>query len=278
MTSVDTQIGTEVSITGKWIPRTPGSLFRKSPDSNDLRREWDEIHNHARAQQGMLQTEINHAIGQDAVLVHHVFQDTDALLQYFGGPATAHATALLEVAKPELHILRGVEVSDEAVNVVRAKGVPLAAGKYTFGFVRDYAEANPTTAIHATAKWTCKPGSTQNTLEELKHWWQMANNHALEHEKGLRRFEVYEAEGEHAVITHDTFDSTQDLKFHLTQGAASKFKKEIDKIAVPEACHFRGPVEWMIRTYSKFMALPATYSTLASHYTAPGGSMSSGTS
>ena len=86
----------------------------------------------------------------------------------------------------------------------------------------------------------------------------------------------YEAKGEHAVITHDTFDSTAELKFHLTKGAANRYKKEIDKIAVPENYYFRGPVEWMIRTYSKFMHLPATYSTLGSHFTAPGGSMSSG--
>lgn len=53
----------------------------------------------------------------------------------------------------------------------------------------------------------------------------MANTHALEHERGLRRFEVYEAKCENAVITHDTFDSTKELKFHLTKGAANKIQK-----------------------------------------------------
>ena len=172
--------------------------------------------------------------------------------------AAAHSEALLKVAKPQLHLIRGIDVSDDVAKALSSKGVPLSVGNYSYGFVRDYAEADPATAIHATAKWTCKPGSTRDTLSELKHWWQMANNHALEHEPGLRRFEVYEAKGELALITHDTFDSTEDLKFHLTKGAANKYKKDIDKIAVPENYYFRGPVEWMIRTYSKFMHLPAT--------------------
>jgi len=277
MTRQDFQIGDEISVTGKWTPRTPGGLFRKSPDSADFLKEWEDIHADARADKGVLQTEINHAIGEDAVLVHHVFKDADALLNYFDVTASAHSQALLAVAKPQLHLIRGIDVADAAAEALASKGIPIGVGNYVYGFVRDYSEAEPATAIHATAKWTCKPGSTAETLEELKHWWQMANTHAFENEQGLRRFEVYEAKGEHAVITHDTFDSTEELKFHLTKGAANKFKKEIDKIAVPENYYFRGPVEWMIRTYSKFMHLPATYSTLGSHHTAPGGSMSSGT-
>ena len=277
VTREDFRIGGEISVTGKWVPRAPGGLFRKSPDSTDLREEWEDIHSDARADKGVLQTEINHAIGEDAVLVHHVFSDSDALLNYFGETAVAHSAALLKVAKPKLHLIRGIDVPEEVATALSSREVPLSIGNYSYGFVRDYAEANPATAIHATAKWTCKPGSTQATLDELMHWWQMANNHALEHEAGLRRFEVYEAKGELAVITHDTFDSTEDLKFHLTKGAAKKYKKEIDKIAVPENYFFRGPVEWMIRTYSKFMHLPATYSKLGKFHAKPGGSMSSGT-
>jgi len=277
MTRQDFQIGDEISVTGKWIPRTPGGLFRKSPDSSELLKEWEDIHSEARASDGVLQTEINHAIGEDAVLVHHVFRNVDALLNYFGETASAHAEALLAVASPQLHLIRGIDVPDTVAQALSSKSVPIGIGNYAYGFVRDYAEADPASAIHATAKWTCKPGSTDETLAELKHWWQQANSHALEHEPGLRRFEVYEAKGEHAVITHDTFESTEDLKFHLTKGAANKFKKEIDKIAVPENYYFRGPVEWMIRTYSKFMHLPATYSTIGSNYTGPTGSMSSGT-
>jgi len=203
MTQDKIDIGEEISVTGKWVPRTPGGLFRKSPDAAHLLKEWDDIHADGCADKGVLQTEINHAIGEDAVLVHHVFKDADALLNYFGVTAATHSEALLKVAKPQLHLIRGIDVSDDVAKALSSKGVPLSVGNYSYGFVRDYAEADPATAIHATAKWTCKPGSTQDTLNELKHWWQLANNHAFEHEAGLRRFEVYEAKGEHAVITHD---------------------------------------------------------------------------
>lgn len=270
------KIGEEISVTGKWVPRARGGLFRKSPDSADFLQEWEDIHADARALKGVLQTEINHAVGEDAVLVHHVFKDADALLNYFSVTATAHSEALLAVAKPQLHLIRGIQVPNNVGEALTSKGVPIAIGNFDFGFVRDYSEANPATAIHATAKWTCKPGSTAETLEELKHWWRKSNEHAFEHEKGLRRFEVYEVAGEHAVITHDTFETTEDLKFHLTKGAASKYKEHIDKIVVPENYYFRGPVAWMIRTYSKFMHLPATYLTIGSSHTKSSGSMSSG--
>ena len=64
--------------------------------------------------------------------------------------------------------------------------------------------------------------------------------------------------------------------FHLTKGTANRYKKDIDKIAAPEAYYFRGPVAWMIRTYSKFMHLPATYSSQGAQFTQPGGTMSEG--
>ena len=96
-------------------------------------------------------------------------------------------------------------------------------------------------------------------------------------EQGLLRFEAYQAVGEDALIIHETFNGTGELKFHLTKGTAAKYKKDIDKIAEPEAYFFRGPVSWTIRTYSKFLHLPATYSSQGSSFTQPGGSMSDGT-
>ena len=30
------RIGSEISITGKWVPATPGRIFRKSPDSAEM--------------------------------------------------------------------------------------------------------------------------------------------------------------------------------------------------------------------------------------------------
>ena len=96
-------------------------------------------------------------------------------------------------------------------------------------------------------------------------------------EEGLLRFEAYQVADEDALIIHEVFADTSELKFHLTKGTAERYKKDIDKIAEPEAYFFRGPVSWTIRTYSKFMHLPATYSSRGSNYTRNGGSMSEGT-
>ena len=95
-------------------------------------------------------------------------------------------------------------------------------------------------------------------------------------EEGMVRFEAYRVIGEDALIIHEVFDDTSELKFHLTKGTADRYKKDIDEIAQPERYFFRGPVSWTIRTYSKFMHLPATYSSRGSHYTAEGGSSSDG--
>ena len=73
------------------------------------------------------------------------------------------------------------------------------------------------------------------------------------------------------------FSSNGELKYHLTKGTAEKYKSDIDEVAAPECYFFRGPVSWTIRTYSKFMHLPATYSSQGSNHTRPGGSMSDGT-
>ena len=72
--SEPTQIGEEISITGKWIPSKKGGLFRKSEESREMLKEWEDIHSEAKAHDGILSTEINHALGQEAVLIHHVFK------------------------------------------------------------------------------------------------------------------------------------------------------------------------------------------------------------
>ena len=69
------KIGTEISVTGKWVPIKKGGLFRRSAESKEMLQEWEDIHADAKADAGVLSTEINHAVGQDAVLVHHVFED-----------------------------------------------------------------------------------------------------------------------------------------------------------------------------------------------------------
>lgn len=270
------RIGNEISITGKWVPTKKGGLFRKSAESKEMLKEWEDIHQAARNHDGMLSTEINHAVGQDAVLVHHIFENADALTRYFSGTATQHAQALMKVAKPEMHLVRGVQLSEESRKAILDKNVPSEFGEYLFGYVKnDYQQPDPANAIQVTAKWTCKPSDVGN-LEELKYWWQRVGTDAHSMEKGLLRFEVYQVIGEDALIIHETFQNSDELKFHLTKGTAEKYKKDIDKIAAPESYFFRGPVSWTIRTYSKFMGLPATYSSRGSHFTKPGGSMSEG--
>ena len=271
------KLGQEISVTGKWIPTKKGGLFRKSAESREMLQEWEDIHADARADAGVLSTEINHAVGDDAVLVHHVFKDADALVSYFSTTATRHMGALTKVAKPELHLVRSLSVPAPVREALLAKSVPAAFGEFLFGYVKeDYRRPDLETAIMVTAKWTCKPGEASR-LEDLEYWWQRVGTDAYSMEKGLLRFEAYRVVGEDALIIHETFENTNELKFHLTKGTAEKYKKDIDKIAAPECYFFRGPVSWTIRTYSKFLHLPATYSSQGSHFTQPGGTMSEGT-
>jgi quinol monooxygenase YgiN len=270
------KIGTEISVTGKWIPTKQGGLFRKSVESKEMLQEWEDIHTGARSDPGVLSTEINHAVGEDAVLVHHVFKDSDALVHYFDTTATQHMGALKQVAKPELHLIRGVSIPAQAREALLAKNVPAVFGEHLFGYVKeDYRRPDYESAIMVTAKWTAIPGDATR-LEDLKYWWQRVGTDAYSIEKGLLRFEAYQAIGEDALIIHETFKDSDELKFHLSKGTAEKYKKDIDKVATPEAYFFRGPVSWTIRTYSKFLHLPATYSSQGSIFTQPGGSMSDG--
>jgi quinol monooxygenase YgiN len=270
-------IGQEISVTGKWVPTKPGGLFRTSAESKDMLNEWEDIHTGAKADNGVLSTEINHAVGEDAVLVHHVFEDPDALVEYFSTTATQHMAALTAVATPEIHLVRGTHIPDAVKEAVRAKGVPATFGELLFGYVRnDYQRPDTTTAINVTAKWTGNK-DVSTALDDLKYWWQRVGTEAHDLEDGLLRFEAYRAIDEDALIIHEVFATNADLKFHLSKGTAEKYKKDIDKIAAPECYFFRGPVSWTIRTYSKFLHLPATYSSQGSNYTRPGGTMSDGT-
>jgi len=268
------QIGEELSITGKWLPKTKGGIFKKSQDSKEMLKEWEDIHRDAKQHQGMLSTEINHAIGQDAVLVHHIFENEASLINYFSQTANQHSEALHQVAKPDFHLVRGMSITDEVVESLKGKGVNGTFGEYLYGFVKnDYRQPDSSKAVQVTAKWTCKPGES---IEELKHWWLKVGTDAYEEEAGMIRFEAYQVKGEVALIIHETFETSDDLKFHLTKGMAARYKDDIDKIAAPENYFFRGPVSWTIRTYSKFMGLPATYSSRGRHYTQEGGTMSEG--
>jgi quinol monooxygenase YgiN len=270
------RIGQEISVTGKWVPTKQGGRFRKSAKSKEMLSEWEDIHTGAKGDDGVLSTEINHAVGEDAVLVHHVFKDPDALIHYFSTTATQHMSALTNVAKPQLHLVRGVSIPEPVREAVLEKNVPAAFGELLFGYMKeDYERPDQDAAIMVTAKWTCKPGDATH-LEDLKYWWQRVGTDAYSLEKGLLRFEAYQVIGEDALIIHETFENSDELKFHLSKGTAEKYKKDIDEIATPEAYFFRGPVSWTIRTYSKFLHLPATFSSQGSNFTQPGGSMSEG--
>ena len=271
-----TKLGEEISLTGKWVPSKKGGIFRKSAESKEMLKEWEDIHADAKANSGILSTEINHAVGEDAVLIHHVFKNADALTNYFSTTATEHIGALRKVAKPEMQLFRGVSIPESVQDALSAKNITAEYGEFLYGFVKeDYQRPNYENAIMVTAKWTCKPGDT-NRLDELKYWWQRVATDAYSMEKGMLRFEAYQVIGEDALIIHEVFDSSDELKFHLTKGTAAKYKSELDKIAAPENYFFRGPVSWTIRTYSKFMHLPATYSSQGSNFTRLGGSMSDG--
>lgn len=271
------RIGDEVSITGKWVPRTPGRLFRRSPDSDGLLDEWEAIHEEARKDPNVLHTEINHAVGEDAVLVHHVFRSPQSVIDYFGSIASDRARDLSRVAIPKLHFVHGLEIPEAVTEALISKGVQVAAGNYSFGFVRDYAAPDPNSAIEVIAKWGVRPGGAAGRFDQLADIWRQVGNEAFETELGMQRFEVYRIAGEDSLITRETFDSTDELKFHLTKGTAAKYKSQLDAFASPESYYFRGPVALMIRTYSRFMHLPATYSNRGRHHAKPGGSMSSGT-
>jgi quinol monooxygenase YgiN len=271
------KINDEISVTGKWIPTKPGGIFRKSVESKDMLNEWEDIHAGAKADSGVLSTEINHAVGEDAVLVHHVFENPEALVDYFSTTATKHMKALTAVAQPQTHIVRGTRIPSQVRDAIEGKGVPATFGELLFGYVRnDYQQPQPDTAIAVTAKWTGKT-DVPTALDDLKYWWQRVGTEAHDLEQGLLRFETYQVMGEDALIIHEVFEDNAELKFHLSKGTAEKYKKDIDEVAAPEAYFFRGPVSWTIRTYSKFLHLPATYSSQGSNYTAPGGNMSNGT-
>jgi len=270
------KLGSEVSLTGKWIPKRQKRLFGSSPDSVPMRQALNELKNIGQSNQSVLTFELNDVVGADAVLLHIVFEDGKALVDFFGNAGAKQFATLNNVAVPDLHLLRGISVPDESTKQLESISIPVASGDFLFGYVKhDSRLPDLTSAIDVTAKWTCKP-SSPSSQEELKHWWQQVGTDAFEMEKGLVRFEAFQVKNEDALIIHETFEDTSELKFHLTKGTAHKYKKSIDQIAVPERYMFRGPVSWLIRTYSKFMRLPATYSTRSSRYSKPGGNMSEG--
>jgi quinol monooxygenase YgiN len=268
--------GDEISVTGKWSPIKSG-MFRKSAESKQMLAILKSLLSNSRSGAGVLAMELDPTVGGDSFLVHHVFKDSESLVEYLSASSSVLFDSLLEVSKPDLQLVRGIDVPVTVIDAFAKKGIPAVFGRHIFGFVKnEYHQPNYESAIDVTAKWTCKPGETSQ-LEQLKYWWQRVGTDAYSMEEGLLRFEVYEAVGEDALIIHETFEDTGVLKFHLMKGTAKIYKSDIDQVAEAERYVFRGPVSWLIRTYSKVLRLPATYSNRGSRHSLPGGNMSDGT-
>ena len=142
------KLGQEISITGKWVPIKKSGLFGKSAESREMIIEWENIHKEAKTHKGILSTEINHAVGQDAVLVHHVFKNADEMVDYYSTIAEEHQLALTKVAKPELHLIRGQNIPSVASEVLLSKNVTGMFGEFLFGYVKeDYKQPDKETAI-----------------------------------------------------------------------------------------------------------------------------------
>ena len=45
-------LGTEISVTGKWVPSKQGGRFRTTEESTEMLAEWEDIHAGARSHPG----------------------------------------------------------------------------------------------------------------------------------------------------------------------------------------------------------------------------------
>ena len=203
------KLGQEISVTGKWIPTKKGGVFRKSAESREMLQEWEDIHADARADAGVLSTEINHAVGDDAVLVHHVFKDADALVHYFSTTATQHMSDAHQgrEARPTPHSWRSASQPPVREALVGEEAYRRRSGSSSSATSRRTTSA-PTqqTAINVTAKWTCKPGEASSSRRPQVLVAARGDRRVHSMEEGLLRFEAYQVIGEDALIIHETFE------------------------------------------------------------------------
>ena len=89
-----TKLGQEVSMTGKWISKKKGGLFRQSAETKEMLKVLEDIHHSAKDYAGILSTEINHVVGEEAILIHQVFKNPELLSQYFSNTVKSFATTL----------------------------------------------------------------------------------------------------------------------------------------------------------------------------------------
>jgi reverse gyrase len=71
-----------------------------------------------------------------------VFRDAESLVEYF---ASAGVDTLLAVARPDLQLVRGLDIPASVLDAIRSKGIPAVFGKHVFGFVKnDYRQPDYT--------------------------------------------------------------------------------------------------------------------------------------
>ncbi len=270
------RLGHEISITAKWIPNETGGLFRTSAETKEMRQEWEGVHNEAIVHPGILSSELDVGVGEEVVLVHHVFQDAAAFAYHFDTTGDAHMKPLQAVAHPGMHLVRGERIPQRVREVLATRRIKAVFGELQSGWVRDqHRKPDDATSIAMTAKWTCKP-SEDRRIDALIDKWRQLGTDAWTLEEGLLRFEIHRVLGEDAVIVHRVFETNADLRFHLMKGTAATYREEIDGLAACECCFFRGPVSWPVRTWSRFQHLPATYARRERVHTRGIGSMSDG--
>ena len=151
-------IGDEISLTGKWVPKSRGLPFVTSSDAKLTLSEWQAIFRTGSEHTGVLLAEINRSVGGDAVLVHMVFADAVAAEEFLSSTAMTNFETLGRVANPDLHLVRGVAISDGLRSSIASLAIPVTFGTHIYGYVKeDYRRPDPTNSINVTAKWPIGP-------------------------------------------------------------------------------------------------------------------------
>ncbi|MDA0797625.1 MAG: hypothetical protein O2826_07500 [Chloroflexi bacterium] len=127
------RIGQEISVTGKWIPTPKSGLFSKSPASTEMLKVWEDIRAISQTDPGLLSIEINYVVLLGAVFVHQIFKDSDAVVSYFSTTVALLMASLLKVARPELHLVRGLDLPTAAREAIAAIQPAAVFGQYLEG-------------------------------------------------------------------------------------------------------------------------------------------------
>lgn len=263
--------GTEIALTGAWITRGARSKLSQ----RTLVEKFQVLRAEEYFSHGLLEMEINPGVA-GGVVTHFVFASAEAMAHYFNSLARASIEQLVTMANPEPHLARGIKVPAHPAKELGGQHIPIIFGEWAYGFIRDsYAKPDPASAIMVSAQWSCI-NDDETSLQELTRLWQVVGTEAYEMEPELLRFEAYRIPGQHSMIIHEVFGTNKELQFHLQKGTAAIYKKDLDAVSTAKIYLFRGPVSWLIRTYSKVLRLPATYSSRDPRLPQAGNSMTDG--